>query len=205
MKKYIWLIVAGLVVVTVAVLDVQCRRIRALTSERDRYKTNTEVLFSDVEQYRVNDSLNAARIASLTLTVREFEKFRAEDAATIRQLTAKNRDLQGVIKNQTSQIYELSSTVRDTMVIIRDSIVVPAQTVRCGDEWDSFEGILTAGDFSGKMETRDDILVAETVRYKRFLGFLWKTKKIKDRRIDVISRNPHSKITDVEHVRFVEN
>ncbi len=205
MKKYIWLIVAGLVVVTVAVLDVQCRRIRALTSERDRYKTNAEVLFSDVEQYRVNDSLNAARIASLTLTVREFEKFRAEDAATIRQLTAKNRDLQGVIKNQTSQIYELSSTVRDTMVIIRDSIVVPAQTVRCGDEWYSFEGILTAGDFSGKMETRDDILVAETVRYKRFLGFLWKTKKIKDRRIDVISRNPHSKITDVEHVRFVEN
>ena len=205
MKKYIWLIVAGLVVVTVAVLDVQCRRIRALASERDRYKANTEILAGKVDYYRTSDSLNAASVQTLRLTVSEYAKFRAEDAATIRQLTAKNRDLQGVIKNQTSQIYELSSSVRDTMVIIRDSIVVPAQTVRCGDEWYSFEGILTAGEFSGKMETRDDILVAETVRYKRFLGFLWKTKKIKDRRIDVVSRNPHSKITDVEHVRFVEN
>lgn len=204
MKKT-YLFILALICIAVAALDVQCRRIRALASERDRYKANTEILAGKVDYYRTSDSLNAASVQTLRLTVSEYAKFRAEDAATIRQLTAKNRDLQGVVKNQTSQIYELSSTVRDTMVIIRDSIVVPAQTVRCGDEWYSFEGILTAGEFSGKMETRDDILVAETVRYKRFLGFLWKTKKIKDRRIDVVSRNPHSKITDVEHVRFVEN
>ena len=205
MKKYIWIGIAVLVFVLVAVLDVQCRRIRALSSERDRYKTNTEVLVSDAKQYKVNDSLNAARIASLTFTIREFEKFRAEDAALIQSLKSKNRDLQGVVKNQTAQIYELSASVRDTVVLVRDSIVIPAQSVRCGDEWYSFEGILSEGNFSGKMETRDDILVAETVKYKRFLGFLWKTKKIKDRRIDVVSRNPHSKITDVEHVRFVED
>ena len=205
MKKYIWIGIAVLVFVLVAVLDVQCRRIRALSSERDRYKTNTEILASESAQYKVNDSLNAARIASLTFTIREFEKFRAEDAALIQSLKSKNRDLQGVVKNQTAQIYELSASVRDTVVLVRDSIVVPAQSVRCGDEWYSFEGILSEGNFSGKMETRDDILVAETVKYKRFLGFLWKTKKIKDRRIDVVSRNPHSKITDVEHVRFVED
>lgn len=205
MKKYIWIGIAVLVFVLVAVLDVQCRRIRALSSERDRYKTNTEILASESAQYKVNDSLNAARIASLTFTIREFEKFRAEDAALIQSLKSKNRDLQSVVKNQTAQIYELSASVRDTVVLVRDSIVVPAQSVRCGDEWYSFEGILSEGNFSGKMETRDDILVAETVRYKRFLGFLWKTKKIKDRRIDVVSRNPHSKITDVEHVRFVED
>lgn len=205
MKKYIWIGIAVLVFVLVAVLDVQCRRIRALSSERDRYKTNTEVLVSDAKQYKVNDSLNAARIASLTFTIREFEKFRAEDAALIQSLKSKNRDLQGVVKNQTAQIYELSASVRDTVVLVRDSIVIPAQSVRCGDEWYSFEGILSEGNFSGKMETRDDILVAETVKYKRFLGFLWKTKKIRDRRIDVVSRNPHSKITDVEHVRFVED
>ena len=205
MKKALWLIFLALICIAVAALDVQCRRFRALASERDRYKANTEILAGKVDYYRTSDSLNAASVQTLRLTVAEYAKFRAEDAATIRQLTAKNRDLQGVIKNQTSQIYELSSSVRVTMVIIRDSIVVPAQTVRCGDEWYSFEGILTAGEFSGKMETRDDILVAETVRYKRFLGFRWKTKKIKDRRIDVVSRNPHSKITDVEHVRFVEN
>lgn len=205
MRKQVLLIVAVLILAAVAALGIQCRRIRSLSTERDRYKANSEALFSEAAQYKINDSLNAARIASLTLTVREFEKFRAEDAALIQSLKSKNRDLQNVVKNQTSQIYELSAFVRDTVVIVRDSIVVPAQSVRCGDEWYSFEGILTAGSFSGKMETRDDILVAETVRYRRFLGFLWKTKKIKDRRIDVVSRNPHSKITDVEHIRFVED
>lgn len=205
MKKYIWIGIIALAFAGIATIDVQCRRIRSLASERDRYKTNTEVLVSDAKQYKINDSLNAARIESLQFTIREYEKFRADDAAIIRQLTSKNRDLQGVVKNQSEQIYQLSAFVRDTVVIVRDSIIVPAQSVRCGDEWYSFEGILANGEFSGKMETRDDILVAESVKYRRFLGFLWKTKRIEKFQVDVVSRNPHSKITDVEHVRFIED
>ena len=176
------------------------RTIRNLRAERDRYKGNTETLLADVETYRVRDSLNAARVQSLDLTVKEFERFRSEDAELIRALKARNRDLAAVNKTQSETIIELSAVPRDTVVIVRDSIRVPAVAVHCGDAWFDFDGILTDEQFTGTLANRDSLLLAETVKYKRFLGFLWKTRRVKDRQLDVVSRNPHTTILGVEHV-----
>ena len=176
------------------------RTIRNLRAERDRYKGNTETLLAYVETYRVRDSLNAARVQSLDLTVKEFERFRSEDAELIRALKARNRDLAAVNKTQSETIIELSAVPRDTVVIVRDSIRVPAVAVHCGDAWFDFDGILTDEQFTGTLANRDSLLLAETVKYKRFLGFLWKTRRVKDRQLDVVSRNPHTTILGVEHV-----
>ena len=176
------------------------RTIRNLRAERDRYKGNTETLLADVETYRVRDSLNAARVQSLDLTVKEFERFRSEDAELIRALKARNRDLAAVNKTQSETIIELSAVPRDTVVIAGDSIRVPAVAVHCGDAWFDFDGILTDEQFTGTLANRDSLLLAETVKYKRFLGFLWKTRRVKDRQLDVVSRNPHTTILGVEHV-----
>lgn len=178
----------------------QQRRIKQLAAERDRYKGNATALLSDVERYRVRDSLNAARVESLQLTVKEFERFRADDAALIRELKAKNRDLSAVNKTQSETIIGLKAVPRDTVVVVRDSIVTPAVAVHCGDAWFDFDGILTADEFTGTLRNRDSLLLAETVKYRRFLGFLWKTRRIKDRQLDVVSRNPHTQIVGIEHV-----
>ena len=175
------------------------RKIEQLTAERDRYAGNTAALLSDVERYRVRDSLNAARVQSLELTVKEFERFRAADAALIKQLKARNRDLAAVNKTQSQTIIELQAAPRDTF-IVRDSIPIPAVAVHCGDAWFDFDGLLTATEFTGTLANRDSLLIAESVQYKRFLGFLWKTHKVKDRRVDVVSKNPHTSILGVEHV-----
>ena len=55
--------------------------------------------------------------------------------------------------------------------------------------------------FSGTLEVRDSLLVVETVQRKRFLGFLWKTKRVKSREIDVVSKNPYTDIVGVESIR----
>ncbi len=178
----------------------QQRRIKQLAAERDRYKGNATALLSDVERYRVRDSLNAARVESLQLTVKEFERFRADDAVLIRELKAKNRDLSAVNKTQSETIIGLKAVPRDTVVVVRDSIVTPAVAVHCGDAWFDFDGILTADEFTGTLRNRDSLLLAETVKYRRFLGFLWKTRRIKDRQLDVVSRNPHTQIVGIEHV-----
>ena len=178
----------------------QREKIRQLSGERDKYRNDTEALLSGVEQYRVRDSLNAARVQSLELSVKEYEKYRAEDAALIRELKGRNRDLATVNETQTETIIELRSRPKDTVIVVRDSIIVPAVAVHCGDSWYDFDGVLTADEFSGTLTSRDSLLVAETVRYRRFLGFLWKTNKVRDRRVDVVSRNPHTKIIDVEFV-----
>jgi hypothetical protein len=132
------------------------------------------------------------------LTVKEFERFRVEDAELIRQLKARNRDLAAVNKTQSQTIIELRAVPRDT-VIVRDSVMVQGIAVHCGDAWFDFDGVLTDDEFTGTMVNRDSLLCAETIKYKRFLGFLWRTG-IKDRHLDVISRNPHTTIVGVEHV-----
>lgn len=192
------LIAAGLVAIF-SLITIQSRRIDSLTKERDKYRNNTEVLLEDVERYRVLDSLSGARVESLELTVKEYERYRAEDARLIKALKAKNRDLAAVASTHTNTVIDLHTVVRDT-VIIRDSVEVKAAVVHCGDPWYDFDGMLAGDEFTGELVCRDSLLVAETVRRGRFLGFLWKTGKVKDRKVDVVSRNPHTEIMGVEHV-----
>ena len=70
MKKY--LIMAAAAIVAVLSIILADKKIERLTAERDRYAGNTAALLSDVERYRVRDSLNAARVQSLELTVQEY-------------------------------------------------------------------------------------------------------------------------------------
>lgn len=195
MKKF--LIVAAVVAAIVAFVGWQQYRIAGLTKERDRGRANVETLLSDVERYRTQDSLNAATIDVLEFTVSEFERFRAEDAETIKRLRVRNRDLEAVAKAQTETIMELSAVPRDT-VIIRDSIPVPAMSVHTGDTWYDFTGLLTDKEFTGTLAVRDSLLLVETVEYKRCLFF--KTKKVKNRKLDIISKCPHTTIVDCELV-----
>ena len=175
----------------------QGKKIERLAAERDRYKGNTETLLSDIEQYRVRDSLSAARVLSLELSVKEYERFRAEDAQLIRELKGRNRDLSAVNKTQEKTIFDLLAAPKDTM-IVRDSVLTPAVAVHCGDAWYDFDGLLTPEEFTGSLTTRDTLIVAESVRYRRLR--LWKTKKVKDRRVDVVAKSPHTTIMGVEHV-----
>lgn len=193
--KYIALFVV--LAVLVAGNVILFKRSERIAAERDRYVRNTDALMMDIETYKVNDSLNAAKCQSLELTIKEFQKYRAKDAALIKQLKTKNRDLEAVMTSQTQTILDLKATPKDT-VIIRDSVKVGAKVLHCGDEWYDFDGLLTEKEFTGNVIMRDSLLVAETVKYKRFLGFLWKTKQIKDREMDVISKNPHTIIQDCE-------
>lgn len=204
MKTATKIAIAAIVAIVAAfALYVLDRKIDRLTAERDRYRNNTETLLSDVELYRVRDSLNAARVQSLELTIKEYERFRGEDAALIQSLKAKNRDLAAVNKTQSQTIIDLRAVPKDTVVLVRDSIRVPAVAVHCGDAWYNFDGLLTKDEFTGKLANRDSLLCAETVKYKRFLGFLWKTGRVQDRQLDVISKNPHTEIIGVEYV-FIE-
>ena len=197
MKKWFYIVIAAAILAVVAIIWGQSARITQLKDERNRYERNTETLLSDVEHYRVRDSLNAARVQSLELTVKEYERFRADDAALIKELTQRNRDLAAVNKTQCQTIIDLRAIPRDT-VVIRDSVRVPAVAVHCGDAWYNFDGLLTKDEFTGKMEHRDSLLLVESVRYKRFLW--WKTKRVKDRQLDCVSKSPHNSIKGLEYV-----
>ena len=197
MKKY--LIIAAVVVVVATVIGWQQSQIKELKADRDKYKSNTEVLLSEVEHYKTKDSLNAVTVGVLELKLSEFEKYRADDAALIKSLQTKNRDLQAVTTAQLETIKELRGTVRDSIVYLPgDTVTTVLRCIEYSDKWVDFDGCIKNNTFSGKIITRDSLLITENVQYKRWLGFLWKTKRIKNREFDIVSKNPHTKITGFE-------
>lgn len=200
MKKY--LIVAAILLAVAAAFWVQQRRINSLTAERDKYRSNTETLLQDVESYKTKDSLNAVKVGGLELKLSEFKKYRADDAALIKSLQTKNRDLQRVTTAQMETINELRANVRDSIVYLPgDTVTTVLRCIDIVEPYFELHGCTTpAGVFTGTHINRDSLLIAETVQYKRWLGFLWKTNKIKNRQIDVVSKNPATKILGVEFI-----
>lgn len=198
MKKYL---LAAIIMAVAAAFWVQQSRIKRLTDERDKYRSNTETLLQDVRTYQTKDSLNAAKVGNLELKLSEYKKYRADDAALIKSLQTKNRDLQRVTTAQMKTINELRANVRDSIVYLPgDTVTTVLRCIEYSDKWVDFDGCIINNTFSGKIITRDSLLIAETVQYKRFWGFLWKTKKIKNREIDVVSKNPATRILGVEFV-----
>lgn len=197
MKKYI--ILAAIIMAVAAAFWVQQSRIKRLTAERDKYRNNTETLLQDVRTYQTKDSLNAAKVGNLELKLSEYKKYRAEDLALIKTLQAKNRDLERVTTAQMETINELRATVRDSIVYLPgDTVTTILRCIEYSDKWVDFDGCIINNTFSGKIITRDSLLITESVQYKRWLGFLWKTKRIKNREFDIVSKNPNSKITGFE-------
>lgn len=199
MKKYLIIAAIALAVAAVVTIWVQRSRINQLTGERDKYRTNTETLLQEVSRYQTKDSLNAAKVGVLELKLSEFEKYRASDAELIKTLQTKNRDLERVTTTQMETINELRATVRDSIVYLPgDTVTTVLRCIEYSDKWVDFDGCIKNNTFSGKIITRDSLLITETVQYKRFLNFLWKTKRIKNREFDIVSKNPNSKITGFE-------
>lgn len=202
MKKYLYLATVVCVIVSATTIYTQRAKINRLTEDRNSYRTNTETLLQDVQHYQTCDSLSAAKVGVLELKLSEFEQYRASDAELIKTLRTKNRTLENVTALQTETITKLRGTVRDSLVYV-DSVVT--DTLKCidiNDRWFTLSGCITGKEFVGQFVSWDSLVIAATTEYKRFLGFLWKTKKIKSREVDVISKNPHTKIQGIEYVEI---
>lgn len=201
MKKYVIIAVIALIVATVVTIIIQQNRISNLKKERDKYRENTEILLGQVEQYETKDSLHAATVGVLRLKIEEYEKYRSADAQLIETLKTKNRELQQVTTTQLQTIDSIRATVRDSVYTYNND-TVKLQCIDVHNQWFDLQGCIYNDEFSGKYESRESLLIAITVQYKRFLGFLWKTNKIKNRKVDIISRNPNTKIVGFEVVEI---
>lgn len=198
MKKII-IILGVLVVVLVAYfLNV---RVSQLKHDRDTYKRNNAVLLNDVKYYRALDSLNAARVGVLELSIQDYERFMKEDADLINKLKRKNEELQNFSKIQAETIIKIRAQVKDSLIYIPGDTayqLIPCVSFR--DSWTNIEACVYNDTLIGDIQIRDSLILYETIIYKRFLGILWKTKKIKERSFNIVSKNPYTEIKGVEIV-----
>ena len=201
MKKYVIIAIIALIVAAVVTIIIQQNRISNLKKEHDKYRENTEILLGQVEQYETKDSLHAATVVILRLKIEAYEKYRSADAKLIETLKTKNRELQQVTTTQLQTIDSIRATVHDSVYTYNND-TVELQCIDVHNQWFDLQGCIYNDEFSGKYESRESLLIAITVQYKRFLGFLWKTNKIKNRKVDIISRNPNTKIVGFEVVEI---
>lgn len=208
MKKIIIKIV--LIATAAITLVFAFSKIHSLKEENARLKSNQDILLTEKEfvmsesqKYKVSDSLNAVRVSELELTLKEYKRYRSEDLKLIEQLKAGKSDLQKIITSQYETISTLYAKLQDSIRI--DTTTNQIDTLKCFDyksKWTDVKGCvdLRRDTVELQINNRESLKVVETVTYKRFLGFLWKTNKVKSRQVDVVSENPNTEIMNCEYV-----
>jgi hypothetical protein len=177
-------------------------QLKAAKAEKELYRRNTSVLLGKVEAYEVNDSLNAVSMGRLELKLCEYKEYRAKDMALINSLLVDNRRLEQISTAQMQSIYALRGQARDT-VVYEVAETRQADTLRClniADKWFELHGCMNAkGEFAGSFESRDSLVYVEHIVPKRFLFIRW---GVKERRQEIVSKNPHTRIVGAEFVRI---
>lgn len=208
MKRIIIKIIIAAIVL-IGIIDT-FNTIQFLKEENGRLKDNQEILLTEKEfvmaksqLYKVADSLSAAKVTELQFSLSEYKKYRKDDASIIERLKVKKSDLQKVVSSQSETIFALTSQLKDS--IRNNEVAEIVDTLKCFDyhsTWVDVAGCVSADTVELQVANRESLKIVETVKYKRFLGFLWKTNKIKNRHVDIVSKNPHTKIISIEAINI---
>ena len=192
MKTKITLI--GIICALVIFIIIMFKQNNIISQDRDLYKRNMNSALMECVEWKTKDSLSAAKNATLNLKISELEKYRIDDINKINQLKKKNEELNNLIKNSSKTEIKIITQLKDT-VIYKDTV----KYFNWNDNWTSVKGLIQKDTVDLNISNSDSLVISVATKYKRFLGFLWKTKKIKDQNVYVVSKNPHTTITNIEY------
>ena len=192
MKTKITLI--GIICALVIFIIIMFKQNNIISQDRDLYKRNMNSALIECAEWKTKDSLSAAKNATLNLKISELERYRSNDINQINQLKKKNEELNNLIKNSSKTEIKIITQLKDT-VIYKDTV----KYFNWNDNWTSVKGLIQKDTVDLNINNSDSLVISVATKYKRFLGFLWKTKKIKDENVYVVSKNPHTAITNIEY------
>ena len=192
MKTKITLI--GIICALIIFIIIMFKQNNIISQDRDLYKRNMNSALMECVEWKTKDSLSAAKNATLNLKISELERYRIDDINQINQLKKKNEELNNLIKNSSKTEIKIITQLKDT-VIYKDTV----KYFNWNDNWTSVKGLIQKDTVDLNISNSDSLVISVATKYKRFLGFLWKTKKIKDQNVYVVSKNPHTTITNIEY------
>lgn len=195
MNKYTFLIIAVLSGITISLL----RSRQRLIEEKDSYKSNTEALMSEVRRIQTDSSTMALDIKTLTMSLDEYKRFRAEDEEKIKKLGIRIKDLEAAAKHNVEVDAPIDAEIKDS-VIIKDTIPVFIKAVRMDTPFLKINGTIENDRLTGKINLPVTLNQAFWIEYKhKFLWWRWKVKAIHQ---TISSDNPYVEIKYSEYIKI---
>ena len=195
MNKYSFLIIAVLSGITISLL----RSRQRLIEEKDSYKSNTEALMSEVRRIQADSSTMALDIKTLTMSLDEYKRFRAEDEEKIKKLGIRIKDLEAAAKHNVKVDAPIDAEIKDS-VMIRATVPVFLKAVRMDTPYLKINGIIENDRLTGKINLPVTLNQAFWIEYKhKFLWWRWKVKAIHQ---TISSDNPYVEIKYSEYIKI---
>ncbi len=189
------MIIAVLSGITISLL----RSRQRLIEEKDSYKSNTEALMSEVRRIQADSSTMALDIKTLTMSLDEYKRFRAEDEEKIKKLGIRIKDLEATAKHNVEVDAPIDAEIKDS-VMIRDTVPVFLKAVRMDTPYLKINGIIENDRLTGKINLPVTLNQAFWIEYKhKFLWWRWKVKAIHQ---TISSDNPYVEIKYSEYIKI---
>lgn len=170
-----------------------------LFKEKERYQANTDALLSDIQQIQIDSAMMASTVKVLQLSLEEYKHYRAEDAAIIKKMGIKIKDLKAAARHDIEINAPIDAEIKDS-VVFKDTISVFVRNVKMDTPYIKLEGEIENDRLIGKIYLPVYLHQAVWVEYKhRFLWWRWKIKAIHQ---TIISDNPYVEIKYSEFVHL---
>lgn len=158
-------------------------------SENERLSHNQDILLHNGEVEIGQTSDGKATASSTALQLRASELKRKPDsllAVTQQKIKVKNSRLVAAARTATSTEVKMNAPI----ISVSDSDTL--LHVTWSDPWVRLDGFIRADTLHAKIESRDTLQMIVHRVPKRFLFFRFGTKAV---RMDVVSQNPHTKLS----------
>lgn len=179
----------------ILVLGSLTAHVQSIRNENKLLRANQKCLLDSIVHYKIADSLNAAQVKVLNLTLSQYKQYMADDAALIKKLKADN--IKSVVTTRTE--------TRTELVIKYDTVFLDSiKLFRYEDKWTDIIGTVYSDSVKLNIKNYEELIIVDSYQRKKFLFFKLPVKLFgyKHRQIDVVSKNPHTEIFSAEIINL---
>lgn len=194
MKKYIAMVIGGLLIMVAALWS----KTKTLTAENERLTSNQTALMDKASYYETEAGKSAASVQKLSLSYSELENNYQHVCKTAEELKLKVKRLQAASTTATHTEVKVITQIRDS-IVYRDGVLDSLKTFNWSDAWVDVAGEIRGRDVSLDVVSSDTITQIVHRVPKKFWFIKWGTKAIRQ---EIVSSNPHTKITYTEYIEL---
>lgn len=182
-------------IIAVLIFVACCMSLNNLKNENKRLKANQETLLDSVKSFKISDSLKAITVGNLELSLKQYKKYRANDAILIKQLKGQKPEV--VIKPSIQTEYKIRTELKDS-IVYKDTL----KTILYKSKWNYVSGFIAKDTINLNIINYDELLITESLQKKKFLFFRLPISIFGYKRkvLNVISKNPNTKIKSAEYI-----